>query len=328
MLRTGLRDTGSERVIPAIMRKDKEGGRMAARILEYTACGADSGRLVRDIIKKEFGLVSHDISRAKYRTENGVTVNGESVRVNFAVKPGDCLKVVLSDEMSGKIVPSDSPLNVLYEDEDLIVLDKPAGIVVHPSHGHYADSLANRLAGYYLKNGEEHEVRTVGRLDRDTSGAVIFGKNRTAVSKLMDQAADGRREKIYLALASGRFAENEGKVEAPIEREFSGSIKRVAAEGGDAALTYYRVLRQYEGYALLEVRIATGRTHQIRVHMSCIGHPLLGDSLYGEGTVPGLARTALHSYRTEFFQPFSGKKITVQAELPPDMRAFVVEYPV
>ena len=295
------------------------------RILEYTAGDGDRARRVRDVIRQNFGLVSHDISRAKYRTQNGITVNGEPVFVDRILMPGDLVRVVLADEMSSKILPQEGPVEVVYEDEDLICLNKPAGLVVHPSHGHYADSLANYLAGYYSRKGEAHEIRTIGRLDKDTSGLVLFGKNRTAVSKLMDQAERGERKKTYLALACGIFTENEGEVSVPIAREFSGNIMRVAAEDGDAALTYYKILRQYRDFALIEAEIATGRTHQIRVHMQYIGHPLLGDALYGSGPEKGMQRTALHSSRSLFLQPFTGEKICLEAPLPEDMKSCLQE---
>lgn len=288
-----------------------------ARILTYTAGANDAGRTAGDVIRREFRLVAHDIARAKYRTENGITVNGVQVMVNRRLAEGDELRVVLANELPGKIVPVPGPLAVLYEDEDMLAVDKPAGVVVHPSHGHFADTLANYVAQYYINEGDPHEVRTVGRLDKDTSGVLLFGKNRTACAHLTEQAACGLSEKTYLALASGTFPGEEGTVEAPISREYEEKIRRVVREDGDHALTHYRVLRQMEDRALLSVRIETGRTHQIRVHMAHIGHPLVGDPIYGTASEV-IRRAALHARRLVCRQPFTGERIVLESPLPED----------
>ena len=288
-----------------------------ARILTYTAGANDAGRTAGDVIRREFRLVAHDIARAKYRTENGITVNGVQVMVNRRLAEGDELRVVLANELPGKIVPVPGPLAVLYEDEDMLAVDKPAGVVVHPSHGHFADTLANYVAQYYIDEGDPHEVRTVGRLDKDTSGVLLFGKNRTACAHLTEQAACGLSEKTYLALASGTFPGEEGTVEAPISREYEEKIRRVVREDGDHALTHYRVLRQMEDRALLSLRIETGRTHQIRVHMAHIGHPLVGDPIYGTASEV-IRRAALHARRLVCRQPFTGERIVLESPLPED----------
>lgn len=288
-----------------------------ARILTYTAGANDAGRTAGDVIRREFRLVAHDIARVKYRTENGITVNGVQVMVNRRLAEGDELRVVLANELPGKIVPVPGPLAVLYEDEDMLAVDKPAGVVVHPSHGHFADTLANYVAQYYIDEGDPHEVRTVGRLDKDTSGVLLFGKNRTACAHLTEQAACGLSEKTYLALASGTFPGEEGTVEAPISREYEEKIRRVVREDGDHALTHYRVLRQMEDRAVLSVRIETGRTHQIRVHMAHIGHPLVGDPIYGTASEV-IRRAALHARRLVCRQPFTGERIVLESPLPED----------
>ena len=300
------------------------------RILTYTAGPADEGRPVRDIILYRWKLVAHDVARAKYETPDGITVGGEVVWVNQKLHKGDILRVVITDHAPDRIIPVEGRLDIVYEDEDLICINKPAGIVVHPSHGHYADSLANRLAFYFEQKGEPHEIRTIGRLDKDTSGLLLFGKSRSAVGLMDAQAASGIRTKEYLALCEGEFAVSEGYVDTPIEREFDGNIKRVAREGGDPAFTSYKVKAQYKGYALVSLSLMTGRTHQIRVHMSHIGHPLLGDPLYGNGpfTHPcspdiRISRTALHASALAFNQPFADNRIELSADLPSDMAAFV-----
>ncbi len=305
------------------------------RILTYTAGPEDEGKPVRDIILYKWKLVAHDVARAKYETPDGITVDGEVVWVNRRLHEGNILRVVITDHAPDSIIPSEGRLDIVYEDEDLICINKPSGIVVHPSHGHYADSLANYLAYYFNEKGEPHEIRTIGRLDKDTSGLLLFGKSRSAVGLMNAQAAGGTRTKVYLALCEGEFAESEGYVDTPIMRAFDGNIKRVAKDGGDTAFTSYKVEAQYEGFALVRLSLMTGRTHQIRVHMSHIGHPLLGDSLYGNGpfTHPcspdiKISRTALHASALVFNQPFAGNRIELSADLPSDMAAFVTNTPV
>ncbi len=303
---------------------------MPARILTYRASAQDAGRAVRDIMRQEFHLVAHDAARAKYRTEKGITVNGEVSLVNRILKEGDVVRIRLEGERPEKTVPAEGPLEILYEDEDVICLNKPAGLVVHPSHGHFADTLGNYLAWYYLQKQEPHEVRTIGRLDKDTSGVIAFGKSRTACAILAGQTGEGALAKEYLALASGVFSAGEGQIEAPISREFEEKIRRVVREDGDYAITWYRVLRQFARFALLSVRIGTGRTHQIRVHMAHIGHPLLGDPVYGGEArlacdgVPDMKRAALHAFRLSFRQPFTGEEIRIAARLPGDMRSVLL----
>ena len=198
------------------------------RILKYQATASDTGRAVREILRDEFCLVAHDIARAKYRTEKGITVNGVSVKTDRVLREGDVVEFLLLGEPSLRTVPVRGEIRILYEDEDLICLDKPAGLVVHPSHGHFADSLGNYLASYFEEKGEPHEIRTVGRLDKDTSGVICFGKSRTACALMMGQGTSSYRpapsRKQYLALSRGRFPQTCGTVDAPISREYEEKI--------------------------------------------------------------------------------------------------------
>ena len=305
------------------------------RIFTYTATEKDEGRPARDIILYKWKMVHHDVVRAKYDTSNGITVNGEVAYVNRRLHKGDVLQVILTDFAPQNIVPENHPIEVVYEDEDIICLNKPAGVVAHPSHGHYSDSLANYLAYYFQMKHEPHEIRTVGRLDKDTSGLILFAKSRTMAAHMTEQAEKGIHTKTYYALASGVFEDRRGRIEVPIEREFDGAQKRVAREGGDYALTDYEVIRQYEDYAFLRVHIATGRTHQIRVHMNHIGHPLLGDPIYNPKCMPSksfsdkrndavcITRAALHAGEITFHQPFTGEDIVLRAEIPKDFLPYI-----
>lgn len=293
------------------------------REISYTARPEDEGRLVRDILKTAFGLVAHDISRAKYR-KDGIRLNGERVYVTEPLKNGDVLTVRLEDEAPKNTVPAEGPLDILYEDEDMIVLNKPAGIVVHPSHGHYKDSLGNFLAGYFEKKGECHDIRTIGRLDKDTSGVILYGKTRSAVYLMNRQNEEGLHFKTYLALAEGHFEEKCGRFDGPIGRVPNTKLLREVRDDGDEAHTFYEVLCEDEAVSLVKVRITTGRTHQIRVHFSHAGHPLLGDPLYG-GSQNRMMRAALHCYESTFKTVFTDKTVTLKAPVPDDMAACLPE---
>ena len=312
------------------------------RRLVYVAKKADEGRTVRDVLQKEWHLVHHDIARAKYDTQDGITVNGEPVFVNRRLSERDELVFLLADAPSETTIPTKGSLTVLYEDEDLIAVEKPAGILVHPSHGHFSDTMANYVAGYFEEKGEAHELRTVGRLDKDTTGILLFAKSRSAVAALNDRR---KCEKTYFALYSGAFPANafSGVVDASLGPVPGEKTRQMVTPDGKSALTRYRVLWQGENYGLLAARIETGRTHQIRVHMAYLGHPLLGDPLYGENMAAGrvgqarddeedtengenargLSRTALHAGILELEQPFSGEAIRIESPLPADIAALL-----
>ena len=292
------------------------------RVLSFTAGPADEGRTVRDVIAHEFCLVAHDVARAKYDIENGITVDGASVYTDRVLRAGETLEVILPDEPPGKIVPAPGPLAILYEDDDVLAVSKEAGMVAHPSHGHFADTLANRVAAYYLESGSPHEVRMAGRLDKDTSGVMVFGKSRSACAALQGQTrnGDGAAVKCYLAACAGAVSPKEGVIDSPISREYEDRIRRVVRDDGASAVTSYKVVGERGDISLLAVSIETGRTHQIRVHFSHMGNALLGDPIYGDGEErSGMTRSALHAWRVSFRQPFTREELLIEAPLPPDM---------
>ncbi len=298
------------------------------RELACTVSTTEGGMTIRQVLKGRFGLVDHDISRAKYR-KDGIRLNGERTFVSTMVKEGDLLIIRIEDEPEGRTVPSKGPISILYEDEDLIALNKPAGIVVHPSHGHYADSLGNYLVGYYRRQGRRHDSRTIGRLDMETSGVILYGKTRSSVSQMVRENENGLMGKAYLALAEGFFEKENYNFDGPIGRVEGEKLLRMVREDGDAAQTHVKVLKQYEDYALLYVTIETGRTHQIRVHLSHAGHPLLGDCLYGrvreDENGNTITRAALHCYQCYFQKLYTKEKVILRASLPEDMKAFIDE---
>lgn len=292
------------------------------RFLNFTVSAEDEGRTVDWLLRSRLGLSVRQVRRAKFR-EYGIRVNGMRQRVTFLPHAGDEISVCLEDAASSSdhLVPCEAHITVLYEDEDILVVDKPSGVAVHPSPGHYGDSLENMLQYRAQKLGRKQKFRAVGRLDKDTSGAVVFALNQAAAGKLSGQRENGSFYKEYLALAEGVPKQKQGRITEPIGRQESHLYRMEVREDGKSAETFYEVLAEAETYFLLRLRLGTGRTHQIRVHMSWLGHPLLGDELYGGGTAL-MSRAALHAWKVYLRQPFTGEEICVEAPLPEDFRRY------
>jgi len=256
--------------------------------------------------------------------EGLVTVNGIPVKASYRLQQGDEILARIPPTEEVKLVPQRIPLNVVYEDEDLVVVDKPAGMVVHPAHGHQDGTLVNALLGRYpdLPVDEDNRPGIVHRLDKDTSGLIIAVKNEAARRKLQLQFKEGQVEKTYLALVEGKVEPGRGMIDAPVGRD-PRHRKRMAVvrKGGREAVTEYQVLEHLEDYTLVEVRPRTGRTHQVRVHLAFIGHPVVGDTVYGYRKQRlGLKRQFLHAQRLGFHLPSSGEHMALTSELPPDLR--------
>ena len=262
-------------------------------------------------------------SAAQKLLERGaVTLNGRPVRKNDRPAPGDVLEVVLPDPEPIDLVPQDIPLDVVYEDGDVIVVNKPVGLVVHPAPGHPDGTLVNALlyhCGTSL-SGINGELRPgiVHRIDRDTSGLIIAAKNDRAHLALAAQLQDHSLARTYEAVAVGGLREDSGTVDAPIGRHPVDRKKMaVDRKNGREAITHWTVLARYPGYTHVECRLETGRTHQIRVHLASIGHPLLGDTVYGaKKPVPGLAGQCLHARRLRFVHPSTGEELELECPLP------------
>ncbi|RKM61047.1 RluA family pseudouridine synthase [Butyrivibrio sp. CB08] len=297
----------------------------------------DDGLTAREIMAVRLCLSSREITRCK-QFEDGVCLKSGKraegdvdsfvpILVKTPLSEGDVLRIRIyeDNDNAGEVIPWDTPIDIVYEDEDIILINKPGDMVVHPSYAHYQDSLSNALAGYYQKTGQDHVIRTIGRLDRETSGLLIFAKNRYSAALLSNQRMNMSKRKEYLALASGVFEKKEGTIDAPIGQEEGVRMIRKVIEDGKRAITHYKVVQQFEDYALVRLRLDTGRTHQIRVHMSYLGHPLLGDNLYGKeiSDSHGMTRAALHAAHLEFKQPVTGKELSFEAQLPEDMKRLV-----
>lgn len=287
--------------------------------MEIVITEAESGKCLRDYLKKDLGMSRAELSHLK-SLETGIMINGIRVTVRAVLAAGDVLFLDRDDTEAGEnVVPCDIPLDIIYEDNDIIALNKPAGMPTHPSHGHYDDTLANGLAFYFAKKNIPFVFRAVNRLDRDTSGIVLVAKNRASAYRISSEMSRGEIKKTYIAAAEGAVYQS-GTVIANIKRRYESIIERTVCpeNEGQYAETRFTPLYTNGNVTLLEVHPVTGRTHQIRVHMAYIGHPLCGDTLYGKESEL-IGRQALHCSRLEFTHPATGENITLTAPLKGDM---------
>ena len=303
------------------------------RILTYPITESDSDQRIYDF------LCHHGYSR-HIRTwlkqhPGSVRLNGEEALFYFPLKNGDLLEISLEEEHpSGNIVPVDLPIHIIYEDEDLMVIDKPADMPVHPSIGNYENTLANAAAWYFHRQDIPFVFRCINRLDRDTTGLLILAKHMLSGAILSDQMKKRAIHRTYLAITEGK-TDPAGTIDSPIGRtDQSLILRQVDHENGDSACTHYlqkcwhpktfypeTLPVPQDGLSLIQLQLETGRTHQIRVHMTSIGHPLIGDTLYNPETAL-MNRQALHSYRLAFTHPVTGISLEFTSPLPEDMAEF------
>jgi len=256
------------------------------------------------------------------KTPESILLNGVWEYVNTTLKTGDILEIKLVEtECSKKIPPIYAPFEIVYEDEDILVVDKPANMPVHPSLNHYENTLANAVCHYFSKQRIPYTFRCVNRLDKNTTGLTILAKHMLSSAILSQEVAIKNIKREYLAIVSGETNEN-GTIDAPIGRKDASTIERqIDYEHGERAITHYKKIDTKNGYTLLSLILETGRTHQIRVHMSSIGHPLIGDFLYHPSSTE-LPRQALHSHKLEFIHPITKQPMNFTSPLPRDMADF------
>lgn len=287
------------------------------KILTYTITSQEAGMQVLEFLRSK-GFSRHILTSMKPDKEallvNGVRAGGRSI-----LKEGDFFRVrVMETATTEGIVPASLPLNILYEDEDILVLNKPADMPVHPSIGNYTNTLANAAAFYFQKRGEFCPFRCINRLDRDTSGALVLAKNALSAAILSAQMRNREIRRTYLAVVRG-VTPPSGTISAPIGRVSDSVIQRqVDPEHGETAVTHYERLAVRNDHSLLEIHLETGRTHQIRVHMGYIGHPLPADYLYCP-VYDHFKRQPLHSYQLNFRHPLTGKDLCFTAPVPHDI---------
>ena len=285
------------------------------RVISHKVNEADEGRGVAAILRGELSLSNGLIARLK--REGGIFLNGENAKTNMRVHAGDTVSAAVG-ESPNEENRAPLPFPILFEDEDILIIDKPAGAAVHGSR--YDDnvlSVEDAVNAYFGKVGLFHPVN---RLDRGTTGAMTIAKNGYMHEKLAEKLHTNEFERVYIGICEGAFEVKRGRIELPIARVEFSAIKREVNESGSKAITNYRVISENNGRSAVEFRLETGRTHQIRVHTSAIGHPLVGDFLYGTENKSLIDRPALHSWKLAFVHPLTMEEIEVEAPLPDDMR--------
>ncbi|MBP3519885.1 MAG: RluA family pseudouridine synthase [Oscillospiraceae bacterium] len=306
-----------------IFNKNKEGA-ARVRYLEFSVLPEEAGKRV-DAILRSHGLSTSAIRRSKHR-EHGLLVDGEDIYTSYLVHAGQVVAILADDNAPSDIIPNEGPVDILYEDGDLLVVDKPAGLAVHPCAGSWEDSLGARLVHYYRQIGLAADFHPVHRLDKGTSGLMVVAKHPAAQHILTKQLHTGGFHREYLAVCEGHPSPTAGIIDAPIGRSDDSYIRQEVRPDGKSARTHYEILEQSGRFSLLRLVLETGRTHQIRVHMAHLGHPLAGDFLYGTEDPGLISRPALHSAHLELAQPFTGKQLTFGSPLPEDM-ARLMELP-
>lgn len=289
------------------------------RILTHTVLPEEEGRMVKGILRGSLQLSYTLLKSLKWR-ENAILLNGQSVHVNAIVHAGDVVSVALSERTPREDLYCENTAapNIVYEDEDLLVLNKPAGVAMHPkADDAAAPSLAVMLTGYL---GEGSVPHFVSRLDKGTSGLLIAAKSGYVHDRLRRALHSSELRREYRAVAVGQVTSPRGVIDAPIGRADGSIIRRCVREDGLVSRTEYEVLQTTERFTLLRLRPETGRTHQLRVHMAYLGHPLAGDWLYGTEDKNLIARPALHSYELWFTQPITGQELHFTAPIPQDMQ--------
>ena len=291
------------------------------RQFTYKITETDIGKTIGSFLK-ERGFSSTIIAHLK-RTEHGILLNGTWAYTRDKLNHNDELSIhLIETESSSNIVPSNLPLDIVYEDEDLLIVNKPADMPIHPSQGNYDNTLANAVAYYYQMQNIPYTYRCINRLDRDTTGLLILAKHIYSASLLSNMVQNREIHREYLAIATGETPAS-GTIIAPIARVDGSTIERcVNEETGEYACTHYKTLETKNGYSLVTLKLDTGRTHQIRVHMKHIGHPLPGDFLYNPDYAI-IKRQALHSHKLTFAHPITGKELCFTVDLPDDMKQFL-----
>lgn len=286
--------------------------------LEWVIDENRDGLTIKEFLRKQ-SISKRALTAIKF-SGGKITVDGKERNVRYQLKKGERLMVVFPPEKPSEgIEAEDIPLSIVYEDPYLLVISKPAGMNTIPSREHPSGSLANALLGYYEKKGIQAAPHIVTRLDRNTSGLVLAAKNRHIHHLFSEMQKRRKVKRTYQALAEGVFSNQQGTIEQPIGRKDTSIIERTVREDGQYACTHYHVLRQYDQFAYVQLTLGTGRTHQIRVHLSFIGHPLLGDDLYG-GDASLIARQALHCAKLQFPHPVFQKDMEFSEPLPRDMK--------
>lgn len=290
-------------------------------ILKYTVIN-DKYKTLRQVLKNEWNISSRLI--IKLKKNKAIFVNNTNVYVDYPLHLGDEIYINIDfQECSENIVPIDVKLDIIYEDEYYIIINKPANMPVHPAGTHYTDSLSNALQHYFYTKNIQTKIRPVNRLDKDTSGIVVFAKNEYIQEALIKQMQTKEFVKEYIAILEGNLSATKGTINAPIGRKENSIIERCISTDGANAITHYELIKNCNNYCVVKFILETGRTHQIRLHCKYIGHPIIGDSLYGNSS-KSINRQALHAYKVSFIHPILGTRVVYESEIADDMK-FLLE---
>ena len=283
------------------------------KTIEVTIEQTEDSLALKAVLSKSVGLSRREISRLKFT--NGILLNGENCRITEIVHTGDIVTLTFTEKDLPHVIRMTGKPEILYEDDDLVIVNKPAGMVCHPSHEHLDDDMGTVLQNYY---GSHFTVRAIGRLDKDVSGLMVYAKNQPAASRLSAQRSKEELHKVYHAIVEGILEKKKGTLEYSLIRQ-EGTKQRLISKDGQKCITHYKVLKEFDTYSFVEISIETGRTHQIRAGMANAGHPLCGDVLYG-GSTNLISRPALHCAVLDLKQPFKNTPIHIALEEAEDMK--------
>ncbi len=280
----------------------------------------EKGIKLKDVLYKKLKL-SGRLLRKEKRKKN-IYVNDKNLSLDSKLRKGDVVKFIMEKEKN-IFTPQNIPISVVYEDMDIIIINKQPYMVVHPTKGHYDNTMANGLAYYLNQTNQEFKIRFINRLDMNTSGLLLVGKNAYAQQILSKQMDKNLVNKGYITVVKGVINKDKGVIDAPIGKDNEDDIHRNVVMGGQESKTYYEVVERYRDASLVRLKIETGRTHQIRVHMKHLGYPLIGDELYGFVDKTLIDRQALHAESLSFYKTRTDEKVNVRAELPEDMNLLI-----
>lgn len=299
-------------------KNSRNGNLIMTRTFQYLILPSEEGITIEQYLRNK-GYSHHILTHLK-RTHLGICLNDSWAYTSQRLSSGDRLRILLTEEGSDVIPASPVPFSIVYEDEDFLVIDKPAGMPVHPSMGNYTNTLANGVVWYFRKKGETFTFRCINRLDRDTTGLLIVAKHALSGAFLSSMMSRREISRTYEAFVFGRTPHS-GTITIPIGRKEGSVIERTPDPiNGESAITHYETLFSCQNFSHIRLKLETGRTHQIRVHMTAIGHPLLGDTLYAPSAVHPMNRQALHSAALDFQHPFTGRFLHFSSPLPSDMQ--------
>jgi 23S rRNA pseudouridine1911/1915/1917 synthase len=294
-------------------------------ILEKKVTNIEEGTKIREYLKTELGLSTRLIRSASINKK--IFVNDQVVKMNRVLTLGETIKIDLEKDESQDIAPEKMDVDIVYEDEDILVVNKKPFMVVHPTKSYQSGTLANGVINYFMESNQNCIVRLVSRLDMNTSGLIIIAKNQFSHGMLSKEMTENKVEKRYLAIVHGIMEEKQGTIDQPIYKPegVENGTRRIVDERGQRSITHYKVVEEFHDASLVECKLETGRTHQIRVHLNHLGHPIYGDTLYGYGEEEEdlIKRQALHAYGLNFKSPRTGEELELRAELPEDMKELI-----